>query len=62
MGCTQSWGDVCRDVRALLHRLNIPPQEQAILWRMAIERVGCNGFKDILSSLQNGLAKTSCEA
>jgi hypothetical protein len=55
--CTQSGGQACRDVRALLCRLNIPPQEQAILWRVATEKIGCTGFKNILSSLQNKIIK-----
>ncbi|MDR3187703.1 MAG: hypothetical protein LBT94_00765 [Prevotellaceae bacterium] len=45
----------CRDVHALLCRLKIPPQEQAILWRMASKKVGCSSFKNILSSLQSKL-------
>jgi hypothetical protein len=56
LGCTQSKGHICSDVHTLLYRLHIPPQEQAILWSMATEKVGCTNFKNILSSLQNKLS------
>ncbi|MDR3366761.1 MAG: hypothetical protein LBO71_07335 [Prevotellaceae bacterium] len=59
--CTQHRGHTCPDVHALLIRLNIPPQEQVALWRVASEKVGCAGFKNILSSLQNRLAELNFE-
>jgi hypothetical protein len=45
------------DVRKLFHRLNIPVHEQAVLWSMAIEKMNCESFKNILLLLQDRLIK-----
>jgi hypothetical protein len=36
------------DMHKLFHRLHIPPQEQIILWNMAIKKMNCESFKNIL--------------
>jgi hypothetical protein len=36
------------DIRKLFYRLRIPPQEQIILWNMAIKKMNCESFKNIL--------------
>jgi hypothetical protein len=36
------------DVRRLFCQLHIPPQEQIILWNMAVKKMNCESFKNIL--------------
>ncbi len=38
----------CNDIFSLLNILGIPLQEQVILWNMALEKISCKRFKDIL--------------
>jgi hypothetical protein len=39
---------ICNDVLSLFNKLNIPHQEQIILWRMTNKETDCASLKNIL--------------
>lgn len=39
---------ICKDIFNLLNILGIPLQEQITLWHVALDKISCKGFKDIL--------------
>jgi len=49
--CVPEEDFICRDIRFLFNRLNIPLGEQVILWEMGMKEMDCIDFKKILSVL-----------
>ena len=43
---------VCKDILDLLSELDIPLQEQPILWNMANKNMTCKRFRDILFAMK----------
>ena len=43
--------NICKDIFSLLSKLDVPIQEQAILWNMAKNNISCQRFKEILFTL-----------
>lgn len=43
--------EVCNEISYFLNSLNIPTQEQRVLWNIAINKIGCLQFRDILITL-----------
>jgi hypothetical protein len=52
-GCFRTGDPIFCDVRRLFHQLHIPPQEQIILWNMAVKKMNCESFVNILLLLAN---------
>ncbi len=40
--------NICDDIFNLLSKLDIPIQEQLVIWNMAIKNIGCEKFKNLL--------------
>jgi hypothetical protein len=47
-GCFRTGEPFFCDVCGLFYQLHIPPQEQIILWNMAVKKMNCENFKNIL--------------
>ncbi|GEM_PF-4913888 len=46
--CVHKNRNICNDISELLNRLNIPAQEQSVIWNMALKTVGCKRLKNLL--------------
>ncbi|MDR1878848.1 MAG: hypothetical protein LBQ64_04715 [Bacteroidales bacterium] len=55
--CTGENRHICNDLIILFNKLNIPHQEQIILWEMMNKTTDCMSLKNIVLSLQNKKTK-----